>query len=970
MSTPSNYRIPTDAEVRTAVLRLNKVPLRRAFYSKLDNPHWVAALAKHDVFKNPPNTEVMPDGLVRSDAWPEIDYLVRMAPIFSKDVADVLEPIADSTNQWVRRGIMEAATVMDPSEAARLVSKMKEWPGDDLANFRIDPSDITRAIVNLLEGGEHRKGVLLANAFFTPLAPPQPSKYEIPEPVAGIESYWYAEGLPAVAQALGTSRVRTLGRWLRAYQDHSNSFTGTPGFDTSYIWRPSIRTSQEHHAHEIGDSLVDALRVALAGSIQVSSKPVCRLLKDDQPLLRRIALDVLAESIEAVEDKSEGHAATLSEHETELAAAAAHVLNDESFVDSDFRAEYLPFIRGCLSWHAVVDVGPFFEEIRKGPLSLRDERRERFAHEGDTPEESEARREAYRKRWQHTMLTLVGADQLPEDLREILASLDEEYGVIEVRDGAVHFETFTGPASPVDLESMRSMSDDELIDHLRSWHPDGDRIMGPTHEGQGRVLTEVIAKDPARFTARIEDLKTLRPTYVRAVVRGWKAALEAGETLPWDDLLSMCEWVVGLDDEAKLDSEGDDFDDDPNFEPLKFEVLQLIDTGLAVRPTEDVQGMPAAVLDRVLAVLARYAEHAQPTVEYEAEYGGTNMDPLTLSLNTVRPVAIRALIRLVNRFPESSAAADALGVVDQHIAGGDPSLSVAATVGEGTGRLYDAVRPWIEERIGDIFGDIVPTTEYQQVALSTVLAVHRAHIGLIELLREPLMLTIQQMQSTELVAGWRSHDRTFPQLIGDWIVSAIIGGQMEFDDPLAQAWFEAADATLRGEVLGHLGWQLMHWTTVSEDVLERASDLLGRRIAHVKEHHEDAVELAGVYWFACSDKYDVDWWLPRLEFASSVIPAFDMHGMVGEKLAAASTVDPDTTLKILENVLTDADIQAGRDLMHYYDLIEHAVPQVIASALDSDDPALQRRAKDLMHRLEDGGYIDLKDRVDKFAQSS
>jgi hypothetical protein len=118
---------------------------------------------------------------------------------------------------------------------------------------------------------------------------------------------------------------------------------------------------------------------------------------------------------------------------------------------------------------------------------------------------------------------------------------------------------------------------------------------------------------------------------------------------------------------------------------------------------------------------------------------------------------------------------------------------------------------------------------------------------------------------------------------------------------------------------------------------------------------------------ARSDKFDHNWWLPRLEYASSVIPGLDMHGMVGEKLAAASIVDPDTALRVLENVLTDGD--AGRGLMHY-DLMEHAVPQVLAAALDSDDAALQLRANDLMNRLGDGGYIDLKERVSRLQDSA
>ncbi|MDI6900318.1 MAG: hypothetical protein QMC79_01320 [Anaerosomatales bacterium] len=962
MTEADKYKVPTDAEVHAIRLRLNKLPLRTAFYSKLDNPHWVTALAKQDVFKNPPATEVMPDGLVRSDVWPEIDYLVRMAPIVSSEVAAVLEPIAGSTNQWVRRGIMEACTVMDPADVARLVPKMKQWPGDELANFRLDPRDISSVIVRLLEGGQHAKGMQLAVAFFGPRPAARPPKYGIPEPDSGMELYWYHEELPKVAAALGRSRVPTLVKWLRAYQEHSTSFSGASGSDMSYIWRPIIRESPEHSGHEIGDALVDELRAALVDSLGTSTDAVCALLADDQPLLRRIALDVLAEAIEGVEDKSAERAAASSEYEQQLAQAAQRVLEDETFIDSNYRGEYVPFVRACLGWRLMVDVSPFFEEVRRGPLSLRDERRERFAQEGDTPEQAEERREDYRKHWQHSMLTLVGHGLLPDDLDALLSSLDEQYGVIEVRDELVHIELFTGSTSPIDVETMRAMDNGQLLDHLAKWHADPDTFMGPTHEGQGRVLAEVVAKDPTRFVSELEHLKTLRPTYIRAVVQGWRSAVEAGLPLPWDSVLTFAEWVVGLHDDIKVEGEGDEFDDDRDYRALKSELLRLIESGLSAKQGDESAAIPCDLAVRVLGVLTVFASDPEPAPEYEAEYGGDSMDPLTLSLNTTRPVAVRALIRLVHRFSGSATADAALSLLDQHLDGHDESLAVAAAFGEGTGRLYDSVQPWIEERVGILYGNAAPTSPWQQVALSTALATHRVHMALIELLRGPLSLTIEQMPDTALTAGWRTHTRTFPQLIGDWLVTAMIGGHLAPDDPLVEAWFTRADADLRGEVLGHLAWQTMHWRTVPDDVLERVAVLWDRRTEHVREHPEDAAELSGAYWFARSDKLGPEWWLPRLEYASSVIPNYDMHGMVGEKLARVAATDPDTSLKILENVLTDAPVDHG---LMYYDLIEHAVPQVIAAALDSGDAEVANRAADLMNRLGDRGHIGLKERVEK-----
>lgn len=964
---PDGFEVPTDEEVHAVLARLGSLHLRRAFYAQLVNPHWVGALARQDAFTNPPATEVMPDGMVRSDPWPEIDYLVRMAPVASSDVAGVLVGIADSTNQWVRRGVVEATLALTPEDAAGLVPKMAQWPGDELANFRTDPNDVTQAIVSLLGSAERKKGRQLANAYFTPRPPSETVRLGPPEPIAGIEPYWYAEGLPAVAEALGSDRVPALVGWLREYQKHSNSYTGERHYDLSHIWRPTIRRSAEHHTHEIGDSLVDALRVALAEETQQCTEPLARLLQDDQPLMRRIALDVLAEAIEHVEDKSDEHAAELRAHEAALVAQAAAVLTDATFTESDSRAEYVPFIRACLAWRAVVDVSPLFDSIRLGPPVLRDERRERFAYEGDTAADTEARIDAYLKRWQHTLLTLVGASGLPEDLREMLAALDEEYGTLEVRDGEVPVGGFAGPRSPLDSETMRNLSDDDLIEHLHSWHPEADNWMSPSHRGQGRVLTEALSSQPGRLSDRIGDLKTLRPTYVRAVIDGWREAIKAGNVLPWDEILPLCEWVAGLGDDTSVASEGDPFDDDSDYRNLKFGALQLLEAGLSIRPSDENPGNDEANAGRIGAILASFTDNPEPTPEYEAEYGGSNMDPLTLSINTVRPEAIRALIRLVHRFPGTEAAAGALAVIDRHVAGADPSLAVAAGVGEGTGRLFDSARSWIEERVGAIFGDGLPTAEYQQVALSTALATYRFHTGLFELLRGPILLMTEEIGSVEHVPGWGTHNRTFDQLMGDWIMRGIVDDHLSYDDPLVQSWLEHADAELRGDVLSHLAWLMTRWDSVPDDVVERVAGVWDCRIAHVMEHTEDAAELTGIYWLVRSEKYEVEWWLPRLEYASSIVPDFQTRGMLGEQLAAASLVDPATALKVVENVLSEGDSPSSRI---EYDLMEHAVPQIIASALDAADPGLEERATALMNRLGEAGNIDLQSRVENLRKAS
>jgi hypothetical protein len=901
----------------------------------------------------------MPDGLVRSDPWPEIDYLVRMAAIASKEVTEVFKGIAGSDNQWVRRGIMEAASKLAPADAAKLVPFIKEWPGDRLANFRIHPDHVARLIIRLLESGQRRAGSKLANAYFEPQAALQTTKFRLAEPTAGLEPYWYAESLPAVARALGSGRLPTLIGWLKKHEQYSRSDNKKPLYDRSHIWRPSIREPEEHNTHEIADALVDATREALIDEVRSSADRLLKLLEDDEPLVRRIALDALAVAIDEIEDKSSD--SPLTSREDCLARAAATVLGDETFLEGEYYNEYVALLRASLTWRRGVGPDLIVSAIEAGPPGTREERRERFASDGVGPSEVDAKVERYERRWQQGLLSSLDASLLPKRLSELLAELDTEFGPYEMDDRFTRGGTFVGPTSPVDVEGLRGMTDDDLLRHLLSWHPDPGQWAGPSHEGQSRALAEAVSSKPGRLSDRIDEVRNLRPIYIRGIVGGWKTAVEAKNTLPWKEILPLCEWVVGLSEDVELRPEGDRFDDDSDYEPLKLEVLRLLESALGVKPGGATQGLEMADAFRVVGMLSAYAGNEEPTPEYEAQYGGSNMDPLTLSLNTVRPIAIRALIRLVGQFPGSSAASDALQVLDQHIGELDPSLAVAAAFGEGAGRLYNPAGEWIRDRVPKIFGDAVPTTEWQQVALSTLLSVHRVHAGLLGMVREPLMVTIEEMSAVDLVHGWRTHDRTFPQLVGDWIVTSLVTEDLDSDDALVKAWFNTADAKLRGEVMGHLAWQIMRSRYVLPAILDRLADLWDQRIEFVKQHPSDAAELTHIYWLGKGGKYEVSWWLPRLEYASSVVDGFSTHGMLTESLLEASEYDPSTTLRVLENTLRGARSPGS---LEEYGLTEHVVPQAIARAMDSGDPAVAQRAADLMNRLGDAGYISLRDRVE------
>lgn len=81
--------------------------------------------------------------------------------------------------------------------------------------------------------------------------------------------------------------------------------------------------------------------------------------------------------------------------------------------------------------------------------------------------------------------------------------------------------------------------------------------------------------------------------------------------------------------------------------------------------------------------------------------------------------------------------------------------------------------------------------------------------------------------------------------------------------------------------------------------------------------------------------------------------------MVYQQLAEASKQHPGPVLGRVKRLVVGAEENGGDQYM----LTEHAVSQVIAAALDSDDPETGANATSVMHELSEQGYIDLAAKV-------
>lgn len=943
----TRYNVPTVAEVEAAVRRLTSYQLRRVFYEGLKNPHWVKPLADLGVFADPPEPEPTGDGYIRDLFWPEVSYLLNVCADAPNEVIDVLLGLEATSNSWVRRAAFVVGSKVPAAQAVRLKPLLDAWAGAGGFGWRTDPRDLVSFAVNLLTGNQTKYGISFANLLFRP----RESTGDGRDPVVELKTYWYAEEMPHVVEALGDAGLRTVLPWLVEHERIKKTFTDD--FDHSGFARSTI-AQQKNDRHDIEDTLIDAVRTCAIAAFTTDASLAWELFKRNPILIAdRIAMYAFAEVLSSAVHQD---AAT-------LIGIGSELLSLPKCRDEGARVEFVGLAR-ALAEHS--EHQPLERAIEEGHFTETDRARIRrnMAAQGESNDEIESSIMRWDANWRHQVLSGIGRELLAPPLITELDQLNATHGELDQPlTPAFQVTSWFGPNSPVDQDEMATMSPNELLAQLESWHVvTGDRSgPGPSHEGQARALTAVLTANPQALGDATGLVERLRPTYVRAVLGGWEAAYKAELDLDWAVVIETLADAVRHGPESRFPVEGGHYDDDPDFAAAKQAAVGLLEE--LVKP-KNADRIPTAQLAMVADLIIEASSDEAAWSEYAGyESSGSDMDPLTTSLNWQWPNMLRALVNLLSHGPATDWYGASSAALHSELARHDPRGASRAVLGEGLGRLHDRAPDWLNENLSVYFGSEESLTWEQQIALTTAIAMHYYHPSLYRLLSGSMIAALREEH--EVAVGWG--DRQTPrERIGQWVVQAVIQGHINDDDELRRAFYEVASPDVRGGAIGHIAWSFLHAEAVDDTIRDRLAALWDERVHHVESNRDDRAELRDFYWFVRCGKFDPEWWLPRLRQAVELDPELDTHGMIGEQLGEAASVLPGDALIAITHLLRPEDT-ASRD---NWDLRREALAPVIAAALDSGDSELERDALDLMNAMGARGETDLDSRVASLRRGS
>jgi hypothetical protein len=944
---------PTAEELDRLAVLCARPENRAYFFDRLENPNWVHDLARRGFFANPPAPVPAEEpGYVRFPPWPEGRYLARVAAEAPAAVVSVLQSIPTSENSTVARLLFRTLADLPDEHVARLADKAREWVGAPFADhfaeeaaaasLRLLASGATGAaldlVAQLLEVRPDPRRAEKASAADSPLR-------VSPEAAARFSEWEYGRVLTRLVDpmvdATGLDAVRLLAGLLDDALRLSRWEDEEDRDDYSYIWRPAIEDHEQNSDSGIRGLLVSAVRDAAirhATRHPEELEATILMLESGSTVLRRIALHVLG---------SIANGADL---------ASARMADRGLFDDYRVRHEYAALLRARFGELDAAGQSEVLSWIEAGP-DLDEYRQRRTEIDGAPPTQEDVAR--YADHWRRDRYSFVDR-YLDQDASARYRELVGIVGEPEHADFVSWSSGWVGAESPATAAELAERSVVAVIDYLRRWRPDDDarRGFGPSIEGLGRVFSEVVAGRATDFADVASNLVDLDPTYVREFLSGLESALREGVTFSWAEPLALAVTVVQHPFEP--DMEVPDRERDPGWRWCRRQIGSLLRSGLTDKPNR----VPFDLRSTTWNVIRRLTEDPNPSAEHEARYGGDNMDPLTLSINTNRGTAMHAVVEyaLWCRRELGSLGEDVLRgfelmpevaeVLDRHLHPEvEASLAVRAVYGRWLPWLLLLDEVWTIERLPLLF----PYREngaFAETVWDTYVAWCPPYDSAFRALEEQYRAAIDRVPSNRK-AGSFGHDSVDSKL-GQHLMTFY--WRRLIDREVLERYFARADDQLAADVMGFVGRALRDTAgALSASVSERMRDLWEWRFSETapqSEAHTLELRAFGA-WFA-SGKLDDRWALDALERSVELVGAPTLGHLVAERLVEVSQRNPIAAVRVFARMVERPE--------HEWDYVgwRDEAKAIVEAALASREAEAEEPAATVVDFYVRRGELDLR----------
>lgn len=898
------------------------------FFDKLQDSGWLDLLIRAGKFRNAP--EPIQDakrGTTVFPLWPESRYLARMAAHAPNTVLEVIFQLPNTENIRIHEDIADAALAMPANLAAKLISKATI--GLESPFQLLIPEKLGKLISHLAQGSQTEEALCLTRALLAISPDPiMPS-----EPKAQFDDWYYEQILikhiPDLAKVAEERALILVCDLLYDAIGISLNKKDDKISDYSYIWRPAIEDHNQNKPYGLKSMLVSAVRDTAESLIGNKQKAILEIV-ETRPfkIFKRIGLHLRRKWPEA-----------------DIEGTAGLMTDSSVFDNIDLHHEFFQLLHEQFG-----NLPPKFQQaylalVAKGPGQGDDER--------------------YIRHWRYVKLWPI-QDFLDRELREQFDILNNEFGELEHPDFHSYMSIEVGPKSPKRIEDLRSMEIDELISYLKMWKPSKDNFMSPSPQGLGQELTSLVASEPETFATEARRFREVEPTYVHALLLGFHEALKNKKNFQWPHVIELCRWVVDQPSEIETAEKiGVDIDSDPNWIGTRRAIGMLFSTAFE----SDTSDIPFDLRIKVWEVLSLLTDDPDPTPEHEKKYGGSNMNPAMLSINTIRGEAMHAVVRYAlwvrRHIVVTSDGEDRVKqafedmpevreILDYHLdPSHDPALAIRAVYGQWFPWLVKLDPQWVAQNIANIFPLEESHQKLHDAAWETYITLCAPYDTVFDLLHEEYSRAIDRIGK---FSTGRQHIANPDERMVEHIMTYYWRGKLNLGEPnglLAQLYEKASDS-LRIYALDFIGRSLYNTKeTVDPKILNRLQMLWEQRVKTVRD--TKPIELISFGWWFASAKFDDFWAISQLKNVLKLASDIRYDDMVVARLATLSVKMPLLTVECLA-LLLERDKEGWR--IRIWD--KHA-RTILSAALHSNDENTRQIALNLINHLGASGYLAFRD---------
>jgi hypothetical protein len=515
-------------------------------------------------------------------------------------------------------------------------------------------------------------------------------------------------------------------------------------------------------------------------------------------------------------------------------------------------------------------------------------------------------------------------------------------------------QSFVGPTSPLSVEELARQSDEELFAYLREWEPE-ERWDGPSVEGLARALAVVAERDPHRISRLAPRLRHVRPTYVQWVLHGFGEAIREGRGLDWSSLLDLLTWIVAQPREVIGGRRSDNGDSGPGWVWTRRELAALLERGLNDR---GVGAIPLRERRRVWHAITAVSKDPDPTPEHEVRYGGHNMDPATLSLNTTRPQGLRAAVAYVvwlyhalaaGKDQPSSAffeqAPEVPALLEAHLdPARDPSVAVRAVFGRSFSNLFALDQNWATAKAASIFP--VEDSALREAAWGSYVIFTPPYNNVLDALRQVYLRSAELAGSDRERFQWMS---ALPAAkLGEHIATFYWRSVLALDDEIFITYWRNATAPARAHTIQFLGRSAHEATAITPDVQGRLLAFWAWARQHTRPE-EAAAELGGFAWWFVANGLPVEWRLREMTELLQAGARLHPEMLIANELSVLAEQHPLAAARIIRLFLEGSEgwaVEAWRE----------QIENVLRVAYRSGDPEARRFAEETANWLGARGF--------------